>query len=232
MITPEWLARPAPYVETWERMRQFTESRSSSTDDCIWLAEHPPVYTLGQAGKPEHILNPGAIPIVRTDRGGQVTYHGPGQVLAYCLIELRRHGLFVKEYVALLEDVLIDFLASLGIADACRKPGAPGVYVPRASGQLAKIAALGIKVRNGSTYHGLALNVDMDLAPFLGINPCGYEGLETVDLLSCGVQANVQDVGLELGQRLAEAFAARTRTGQNTESADDRSDQTGDGARQ
>src|SRR5690606_7858803 len=159
----------------------------------------------------EHILNSGQIAVVHSDRGGQVTYHGPGQVMAYCLVDLRRMKLFVKEYVALLEDVIIQVLGGLGLDGACRKAGAPGVYVPvsrllpahrvapRPGDEgLAKIAALGIKVRNGCTYHGLALNVDMDLAPFLGINPCGYEGLQTVDLRACGIRAGVADVGERL----------------------------------
>lgn len=204
-------------------MRQFTEARQAHTPDEIWLVEHPPVYTLGQAGKPEHILNHGSIDVVKSDRGGQVTYHGPGQVVAYCLVDLRRLKLFVKEYVVLLENVAIQVLDDLGVAGASLKPGAPGVYVPVANldtstgdaGQatqqgtdkLAKIAALGIKIRNGCAYHGLALNVDMDLAPFLGINPCGYEGLQTVDLRYCGVQADVAQVGELLAQRLEEAFA-------------------------
>lgn len=205
----KWLARPAPYLPVWQAMRNFTEARTPETPDEIWLVEHMPVYTLGQAGAPEHVLNSAAIEVVRTDRGGQVTYHGPGQVVAYCLVDLRRHGLFVKEYVALLEDVLIRFLQAQGLAGACRKPGAPGVYVPRPGKQLAKIAALGIKIRRGCAYHGLALNIDMDLAPFLGINPCGYEGLETVDLRVCGVSATVNDAGDALAAQLADAFARR-----------------------
>ncbi|WP_442595367.1 lipoyl(octanoyl) transferase LipB [Parapusillimonas sp. JC17] len=211
MIRYKWLPRPMPYLQAWQAMRDFTEARSEQTPDEIWLVEHPPVYTLGQAGKPEHVLNHGNIELVHCDRGGQVTYHGPGQVVAYCLIDLRRMKLFVKEYVALLEDVLIDLLTDLGVRGACRKPDAPGVYVPLdgvANGELAKIAALGIKVRNGCTYHGLALNVDMDLDPFLGINPCGYEGLKTVDLRSCGIGATVLETGELLGQRLAARFQA------------------------
>lgn len=211
MIRYKWLPRPMPYLQAWQAMRDFTEARDEQTPDEIWLVEHPPVYTLGQAGKPEHVLNHGNFELVHCDRGGQVTYHGPGQVVAYCLIDLRRMKLFVKEYVALLEDVLIDLLTDLGVRGACRKPDAPGVYVPLdgvANGELAKIAALGIKVRNGCTYHGLALNVDMDLDPFLGINPCGYEGLKTVDLRSCGIGATVLETGELLGQRLAARFQA------------------------
>src|SRR5690606_2181371 len=209
-----WLPSPAPYLPTWEAMREFTEARTETTPDEIWLVEHEPVYTLGQAGKPEHLLNPGGIPVVKCDRGGQVTYHGPGQVVAYCLLDLKRRGLFVKEYVSRLEDVIIATLAGLGLAGAQRMDGAPGVYVPYdpqrgvfdpAGSQLAKIAALGIKLRNGRAYHGLSLNVDMDLAPFLGINPCGYEGLPTVDLRSCGISCSLAEAGELLARRLQTA---------------------------
>lgn len=221
MIAHRWLPQPDSYLQVWQAMRDFTEARDAHTPDEIWLVEHGPVYTLGQAGKPEHILHSGDIPVVKCDRGGQVTYHGPGQVLAYCLVDLRRLKIFVKEYVVLLEDVLIALLDEVGVPGACRKPGAPGVYVPVSSlvdahvhqaGELAKIAALGIKMRNGCSYHGLALNVDMDLSPFLGINPCGYEGLKTVDLRSCGINANVHDVGELLALRLDAAFAAHSLT--------------------
>jgi len=205
----KWLSpRPADYMDVWQAMQAFTQTRDGDTPDQIWLTEHPPVYTLGQAGKREHLLNTGAIPVVATDRGGQVTYHGPGQVVAYVLLDLRRAGYFVKEYVHRLEAAVIDTLAGLGVADARRQPGAPGVYVPWTHGQLAKIAALGIKVRNGCTYHGVALNVGMDLAPFRGINPCGYAGLQTVDLAACGVQVSVT----EAGERLAAHLAAHLNT--------------------
>lgn len=210
-----WLPAHAPYRPVWEAMREFTEARDDATVDQIWLVEHAPVYTLGQAGREEHLLNPGAIEVVHCDRGGQVTYHGPGQVVAYCLLDLRRRGLFVKEYVEQLEDVVIGTLVDLGLEGATRKPGAPGVYVPydeAASAyapdgaQLAKIAALGIKIRNGRSYHGLALNVDMDLTPFSGINPCGYEGLPTVDLRHCGISCTVPEVGEHLLARLRTQF--------------------------
>lgn len=208
MIEHKWWPRPAPYLKVWEAMLAFTEARDDQTPDQIWLVEHPPVYTLGQAGKPEHILNSGDIPVVQCDRGGQVTYHGPGQVVAYCLVDLRRLPIFVKEYVALMEQVGIQVLDDLGVAGACLKPGAPGVYVPIVpGGDLAKIAALGIKIRKGCAYHGLALNVDMDLEPFQGINPCGYEGLQTVDLRYCGINVSVAQVGEILAERLAQAFA-------------------------
>ncbi len=205
MIVTQWLPRPAPYRETWTAMRDFTETRAPDADDEIWLAEHGPVYTLGQAGKPEHVLNQNGIELVQTDRGGQVTYHGPGQIVAYCMIDLRRRGMYVKEYVALLEDVAIAFLRDAGLADACRKPDAPGVYIPM-DGELAKIGALGIKVRKSCTYHGLALNVDMDLDPFLGINPCGYAGLRTVDLKTCGVHTTVRQAGDALAQGMRQAL--------------------------
>lgn len=213
-----WPRRPVPYQETFEAMKAFTQSRDAHTPDEIWLVEHDPVYTLGQAGKPEHVLSPGAIPLIKSDRGGQVTYHGPGQVVAYCLVDLRRLGIFVKEYVELLEAVVIGVLADYGLVQACRKPGAPGVYVPwpaasvqPASGpdvELAKIAALGVKISRGCSYHGLALNVDMNLAPFLGINPCGYAGLRTVDMAACGVSTTVHDVGEALAARLVLALHA------------------------
>ncbi len=208
MVMRSWLPGPADYITVWRAMRDFTESRGPHTPDQLWLTEHAQVYTLGQAGKPEHLLNAGNIPVVHCDRGGQVTYHGPGQVMVYCLIDLRRYKLFVKEYVELIEDVLISTLQDVGVAGACRKPGAPGVYVPQQdSGKLAKIAALGIKIRHGCAYHGLALNVDMDLAPFDGINPCGYEGLETVDLRRCGIQTTVHDMGERLAHGLTAALA-------------------------
>ncbi|MBC2768896.1 lipoyl(octanoyl) transferase LipB [Pusillimonas minor] len=218
IVVKWWPRRPVPYQETFEAMKAFTQSRDAYTPDEIWLVEHDPVYTLGQAGKPEHVLNPGDIPLVKSDRGGQVTYHGPGQVVAYCLVDLRRLGIFVKEYVELLEAVVMGVLADYGLAQACRKPGAPGVYVPwpavsapSASGsdvELAKIAALGVKISRGCSYHGLALNVDMNLAPFLGINPCGYAGLRTVDMAACGVSATVYNVGEALAARLVATLQA------------------------
>lgn len=206
----KWLAGPADYLPVWQAMRDFTEARDAAARDEIWLVEHAPVYTLGQAGLAEHVLAPGDIPLVRTDRGGQVTYHGPGQAVAYGLIDLRRAGLFVKEYVSMLEDAVIHTLQDFGVGGACRKPGAPGVYVPdpRGGAELAKIAALGIKVRNGRAYHGVALNVHMDLAPFLGINPCGYEGLPTVDMAACGVRITLVDAGERLAARMRMGLAS------------------------
>lgn len=196
----------ADYESTWQAMKTFTENRLPDTENQIWQVEHPPVYTLGQAGKPEHILNPGNIPVVKCNRGGQVTYHGPGQVVVYPLIDLHRANMFVKEYVSTLEDAIIHTLNDYGIRQACRKDGAPGVYVPMQNGELAKIAALGVKVSRGCTYHGLAINVDMDLQPFLGINPCGYAGLETVDMKTVGVQAEWQGVADSVSGYLLEKF--------------------------
>lgn len=184
------------YEPTWQAMRAFTDSRGAATPDEIWLLEHPPVYTLGQAGRPEHLLRDAGIPLVRIDRGGQITYHGPGQLVAYLLIDLHRRQLKVRELVNLMEQAVIDCVAEYGLA-AERKQGAPGVYIDGA-----KIAALGLRVRNGRSYHGLALNVDLDLAPFSSINPCGYEGLETIRLKDFGVTEDVATVGERLLGRL------------------------------
>jgi len=157
-------------------MRAFTDARTACTDDQLWLLEHPSVFTLGQAGRSEHVLDPGQIPVVHCDRGGQVTYHGPGQLVAYVLLDLRRAGLGVKGLVRRMEESVIDLLACQGI-EATIRPGAPGVYV-----EGAKIASLGLRVRGGCTYHGLALNVAMDLRPFQCINPCGYPGLTVTQI--------------------------------------------------
>jgi lipoyl(octanoyl) transferase len=209
-----WLPRPASYLETWDAMRSFTASRGPGTPDEIWLVEHPPVYTLGQASKAEHILAPHGIEIVRTDRGGQVTYHGPGQVVAYVLLDLHRAGYFVREYVTRVEQAVIDVLQGLGVQDACSRADAPGVYVPwprpadAAPTELAKISALGIKVSRGRTYHGVALNVTMDLRPFSWINPCGFAGLRTVDLAACGCAIGLEEAGDRLGEALARTLQA------------------------
>lgn len=165
-----------PYEPVWRAMQQFTDERNEQTNDEIWLVQHPPVFTLGQAGKPEHLLNPGDIPVVKVDRGGQVTYHGPGQLVAYPLLDLRRAGLGVRQLVTLLEQSLIGVLSNWGI-EAAARPDAPGVYVDGA-----KIASLGLRVRRGCSFHGLALNLEMDLEPFLRINPCGYPGLAMTQL--------------------------------------------------
>jgi lipoyl(octanoyl) transferase len=212
-----------PYVATVEAMRAFTEARGPDTPDQIWLVEHDPVYTQGLAGKPEHLLDAGLIPVVATNRGGQVTYHGPGQVVAYPLIDLRRRNIFVKEYVYRIEHAVLKVLESHRVTGH-RVAGAPGIYVRLAdpsshaalSGPapgddpfrgLGKIAALGIKVSRHCTYHGVALNVAMDLAPFAGINPCGYSGLQTVDLAKIGVSTDWSSVAQQLGERLAAQFA-------------------------
>ncbi|WP_111641013.1 lipoyl(octanoyl) transferase LipB [Marinimicrobium alkaliphilum] len=179
-LTVKYLGR-AEYEPTWAAMTRFTDERTPETPDQLWLVEHPPVFTQGQAGKPEHLLFPGDIPVVQTDRGGQVTYHGPGQLVAYPLLDLRRLKLGVRDLVTLIEQSLVALLADYGI-DAEAKADAPGVYV---NGD--KIASLGLRVRRGCSFHGLALNVDMDLAPFGRINPCGYEGLamtQMADLLT------------------------------------------------
>jgi len=164
------------YESTWWRMQQFTESRTAQTPDELWFLEHPPVFTLGMAGRREHLLAPGDIPVVHTDRGGQVTYHGPGQLVVYALIDLRRAGLGVRELVTALEHSVIGYAAQLGIT-AVARPEAPGVYVAGA-----KLASVGVRIRRGASYHGLALNVNMDLAPFGRINPCGFAGLAMTQL--------------------------------------------------
>lgn len=195
--------RPADYLEILQRMRQFSESRGAATPDALWQVEHSPVFTLGQAGQERHILDAGDIPIVRTERGGQVTYHGPGQVVVYTLIDIRRRGLFVKDFVCRLEQALIDTLSDYGITQAQRKSNAPGVYVAY-QGELAKIAALGLKVSRGKTYHGIALNLQMNLEPFSRINPCGYPGLRTVDMATMGKLQDWQQVADRLCHRVNE----------------------------
>jgi lipoyl(octanoyl) transferase len=211
------------YRSTFEAMQRFTQGRDVNTPDEIWLCEHPPVYTQGLAGKAEHVLAPGDIPVVQSNRGGQVTYHGPGQVVAYPLIDLQRAGYFVKEYVYRLEEAVIRTLAHWGVTGH-RVAGAPGIYVrladpfdhaaltgPAPGGDpfqgLGKISALGIKVSRHCSYHGVALNVGMDLAPFDRIHPCGYAGLRTVDLSTIGVQAAPADVSRFLGQTLGALLA-------------------------
>ncbi len=170
------------YAPTWRAMQDFNAARTETTADEIWLCEHPPVFTLGLAGKPEHLLRDIGIPVVKIDRGGQITYHGPGQIVAYLLLDLRRLRFGVRELVSRMEQALIDLLAEYGIA-AERLAGAPGVYVDGA-----KIGALGLRVKNGCCYHGLALNVDMDLAPFAAINPCGYAGMPVTQMREiCGI---------------------------------------------
>ena len=204
-----------PCAAVLAEMQAYTEARGPHTPDELWLVEHDPVYTQGLAGRSQHVLAAGTIPVLPTNRGGQVTYHGPGQIVVYPLLDLRVYGLKVREYVHLLEQVLIDTLATLGLQQACRKPGAPGVYLPwdGAPGGLAKIAALGIKVTRSCSWHGLALNVDMDLTPFNGINPCGYEGLLTIDLRTAGVKMETKAVAdLLIGQLLDALQKAQSAT--------------------
>lgn len=174
------------YLETWQAMKAFTERRDASTADELWFVEHDPVYTQGQAGKPEHVLNPGDIPVIPIDRGGQVTYHAPGQLIAYVLVDLKRRGLGVKQFVRLLEQAIINVL-NKGDIKAKRLHGAPGVYVDGA-----KIAALGLRIRHGCSYHGLALNLDLDLEPYQRINPCGHAGMSVTSLARLGVSWNRQ----------------------------------------
>jgi lipoyl(octanoyl) transferase len=213
----------APYLPTHEAMQAYTAGRQADSPDELWLCEHPPVFTQGLAGHADHLLAPGEIPVVQTNRGGQVTYHGPGQVVAYPLLDLRRAGYFVKEYVYRIEEAVIRSLAHLGVTGH-RVAGSPGIYVrlddpgshaaltgPRPAQDpfrgLGKIAALGIKVSRHCTYHGLALNVAMDLQPFERINPCGYAGLKTVDLSTIGVSISWDDAAGLLSQKLSASLA-------------------------
>ena len=184
------------YEPTWQAMQSFTASRQPETPDELWIVEHPPVYTLGQAGKPEHVLQDIGIPIVKIDRGGQVTYHGPGQVVIYLLLDLSRLKIKVRELVTAIEQAVIDFLASHQVT-AERHAGAPGVYVGEA-----KIAALGLKIKNGCSYHGLSLNVDMDLSPFAAINPCGYAGLKVIQTKDLNVPLTPFEAGEQLSKHL------------------------------
>jgi len=177
-----------PYAETWQAMKSFTDSRDECAADEFWFVQHPPVYTLGQAGKVEHLLTPGDIPIVHSDRGGQVTYHGPGQLVCYLLLDIRRLQLGVRDLVTAIEQSIVQLINSYGVA-AEAKPEAPGVYV---DGR--KLAALGLRIRKGCSYHGLSLNVDMDLGPFSNINPCGIEGLEVVDMKRLGIDRPMAEI--------------------------------------
>jgi lipoyl(octanoyl) transferase len=232
LLDTHWLGQ-VDYLPTYEAMQAWTATRDASTPDQLWICEHPAVFTQGLAGKAAHLLLPGDIPVIATNRGGQVTYHGPGQVVAYPLLDLRRAGYFVKEYVYRLEEATIRTLWHFGVTGH-RVAGAPGIYVrlddPHSHAQLAqrpqrregpaaqgaptpdfaglgKIAALGIKVSRNCTYHGLALNVAMDLEPFSRINPCGYSGLRTVDLSTIGIDAAWTDVAHELSRKLATYLA-------------------------
>jgi lipoyl(octanoyl) transferase len=195
------------YESTWRAMREFTDARSDETCDEIWLTEHARVYTLGLAGRREHLLRDNGIRAIKVDRGGQITYHGPGQLIAYTLVDLRRVKLGVRVMVRCIEASVIQWLDSLGIS-AYGKVAAPGVYVMRA-GTEAKIAALGLKVRNGCTYHGLAMNIAMDLAPFADIDPCGYPGLAVTQLSELGVARTVEAAGQELAPILVANLTGR-----------------------
>jgi lipoyl(octanoyl) transferase len=192
---------PTGYEATWRAMQAFTDARTESTADEIWLTEHPPVYTLGLAGRVAHVLRPNGIPVLKVDRGGQVTYHGPGQLVAYLLFDLRRANRGVRDMVRRIEAAVITWLASVRV-EAYGKPAAPGVYVMR-DGVEAKIGSLGLKVRNGCTYHGVAVNVDMDLSPFRDIDPCGYPGLAVTQLADLGVRRTVEHAGREFAPFLA-----------------------------
>ena len=221
-MQPQQLGR-VDYLPTYQAMQDFTATRDESTPDTLWICEHPAVYTQGLAGKIDHILNPGEIAVIQTNRGGQVTFHGPGQVVAYPLIDLKRAGYFVKEYVYRIEESVIRTLAHFGVTGH-RVVGSPVIYVRLDDpfshaaltgpahpsdpfGGLGKIAALGIKVSRHCTYHGVALNVAMDLEPFSRINPCGYAGLSTTDLSTIGVSASWQEAASVLGQKLATYLA-------------------------
>lgn len=190
-----------PYLPVWEAMRTLTDTRDSDTPDQFWLVEHDPVFTQGQAGKPEHLLMPGEIPVVQTDRGGQVTYHGPGQVVLYPLLDVRRAKIGVRELVSALENAVIALLADYDIS-AHARPDAPGVYVKSPVGE-AKIASLGLRIRRGSSYHGVALNVDGDLSAFQRINPCGYAGMAVTRLADLATLPKEHDVGEQLALALA-----------------------------
>ena len=184
------------YEPAWRAMQAFNAARDGSTDDQLWLVEHPPVFTLGLAGRREHVLDPGAIPVVATDRGGQVTYHGPGQAVIYTMLDLRRLRIGAKELVRRIEDAVIDTLASYGL-EGRRRSGMPGVYV-----RDAKIAAIGLRIARGASYHGVALNSDLDLAPFARIDPCGYPGLESTRLADEGVRDSISNVHARLAASL------------------------------
>jgi lipoyl(octanoyl) transferase len=196
-----------PYPASYDAMRAFTDARGADTPDEIWIVEHPAVFTLGLGADPAHVLDPHDVPVVQTDRGGEVTFHGPGQAIIYLLMDLRRNPearLYAREFVHKIEQAVIDTLRTYNVAGE-RKPGAPGIYLSAGPRQGAKIAALGLKVRtNGCTYHGVALNVAMDLTPFSWINPCGYEGLATVDLKTLGVDVPLEQVQADLAGNLME----------------------------
>jgi len=213
IVVPRPFAAPLPivvkrlglvdYEPTWREMQEFTTSRTDDTPDELWLLEHPPVYTLGIAGRDEHLPRiANGIPVVRVDRGGQITYHGPGQVVVYLLLDMRRRGLNVRPLVRLMEQAVIDLLAGCGVAAAGRVD-APGVYTGNA-----KIAALGLRIRRGCCYHGLALNVEMDLGPFRDIDPCGYPGLDVTQTRDLGIAGAPDTIGAQLIQNIIKLLPA------------------------
>ena len=193
-----------PYQEIWDAMRAYTAARDATSEDQIWLVQHPPVYTQGQAGKPEHLLAPGDIPVIQIDRGGQITYHGPGQIIMYLLLDIRRAGIGIRELVSLIEKTVIGYLQEQGIS-AHSRADAPGVYV---DGK--KIASLGLRVRHGCTYHGVALNVDMNLEPFTRINPCGLVGMQMTQLRDLCVLHETDAAGRALATRFQREWLAKT----------------------
>ncbi len=193
----------ADYVSTWQSMQSFTDQRDQHSEDQLWLLQHPAVFTQGQAGKSEHLLTPGDIPVVQADRGGQVTYHGPGQWVVYLLIDLRRRGLGVRALVDIIEQSVVELLAGYGV-NAAPRPDAPGVYVDDA-----KIASLGLRVRRGCSYHGLSLNVDMDLEPFSRINPCGHAGMAVTSLKHCLAPEQSMPSMEEVGEVLVAVLSAQ-----------------------
>ena len=211
MIT-RWLGR-VEYEPTWRAMQRFTDERNADTEDELWLLEHPPVFTLGMAADPTHVLAAGDIPVVQTDRGGQVTYHGPGQLVVYALIDIRRLGLGVRDLIVALEKSVIEMVAPYGVHAVGRRD-APGVYV---DGR--KLASVGMRIRRGASYHGLALNVDMDLTPFARINPCGMVGMEVTQLKELGMPGDVEHVGRELARELARGLAPRLQSPEVVHSA-------------
>lgn len=200
-----------PYEASFAAMRAFTDARTPETQDELWIVEHPPVFTLGLGADPSHVLDPHGVPVIQTDRGGEVTYHGPGQVVVYLLMDLRRKPgarLYAREFVNKIEQSVINTLQAYNL-DGERKHGAPGIYMTGGKWKGAKIAALGLKVRgNGCTYHGVSLNVAMELSPFSWINPCGYEGLATVDMKTVGVEAPLHDVQSALARNLIDLLTA------------------------
>lgn len=188
----------ADYRQTWQAMKDFTHQRDDNTQDEIWITEHAPVFTQGHNGKPEHLINPGDIPVIQIDRGGQVTYHGPGQLVVYCLLNIPRLGFGVRALVTHIENAIIAFLGDYGI-EAAARADAPGVYVGEA-----KIAALGLRIRKGSCYHGLSLNIDMDLSPFTRINPCGFENLAVTQVSDFDISVSLEQAGYQLTDHLIE----------------------------